>query len=158
MRTFVFAAAVLLAAGCASRRIVQTNVFSDEDGRLVRVDYGRSERDHVNTFISPVTGEELEFKSKLLVEVSLYDGESFTAWQCMNFMRSGTMYKTDDEEYMLLAAGFSCVIYARDDEGRYAEVYRGVLCDSPELPTDAKDDKWRLVKPQKRGFRSGTAR
>ena len=157
-RLFSTAAAVLLAAGCNSYRVMQTNVFSDEDGRIVSVDYVRAEKDHVNTFLSPVTGKEMEFRSKLLVNVSLYDGETFTAWQCMNFMSNGTMYRTDDEEYMFLAGGFSSIIYRRDDEGRYAEIYRGVLCDSPE-GTGAKDeDKWRMVKPPKRGFRNGTAR
>ena len=149
--------AVLALAGCNSYRIVQTNVFSDEDGRIVSVDYGRAERDHVNTFVSPVTGDEMEFKSRLLVDVTLFDGRDFTAWQCMNFLSSGTMYKTDNGKYMLLAAGFSCVVYSREDDGRYAEIYRGVICDSPG---DGKrgEDKWRMVKPQKRGFRSGTAR
>ena len=151
------AAAFLLAAGCNSYRIVQTNVFSDEDGRIVSVDYARAENDHVNTFVSPVTGKEMEFKSKLLIKAVLFDGDSFKAWQCMNFMRSGTMYKTDDEEYMFLASGFSCVAYKREEDGRYAEIYRGVLCDSPEQDNQ-QDDKWRIVKPQKRGFRSGTAR
>jgi hypothetical protein len=67
------------------------------------------------------------------------------------------MYKTDNGEYMFLAGGFSCVVYRRDDEGRYAEIYRGVICDSPE-DAERGEDKWRMVKPQKRGFRSGTAR
>ena len=56
-RLFSTAAAVLLAAGCNSYRVMQTNVFSDEDGRIVSVDYVRAEKDHVNTFLSPVTGE-----------------------------------------------------------------------------------------------------
>jgi hypothetical protein len=157
LKFFPIAAAIMLAAGCNSYRIVQTNVFSDEDGRIVSVDYARAEKDHVNTFVSPITGKEMEFKSKLLVKAVLFDGESFKAWQCMNFMRNGTMYKTDNEEYMFLAGGFSCVVYKREEDGRYLEIYRGVLCDSPEQEKQ-NDDKWRIVKPQKRGFRSGTAR
>jgi hypothetical protein len=150
--------AVLLAAGCSSYRIVQTNIFSDEDGRVVSVDYGRGEEEHVNVFTSPVTGREMEFKSRLLVKVELFDGRRFMAWRCMNFSRAGTMYKSDNEKFMFLAGGFSCIVYERDGDGRYAEIYRGVICDTPESEDGAEEDKWRMVKPQKRGMRSGSAR
>ena len=141
-------AALLALSGCQSYEIVQRNVFSDEDGNLVAVDYGRSDKDHVNTFVVPTTGKEMEFKSKLVVKASLPDGESFTAWQCMNFMRRGTMYKTDDDRWMLLANGFSCVVFrqAEDDPESYREVYRGVLCDTPDIGrSNAKDSRWRTI-------------
>ena len=144
----IAAVAALAFAGCQSYEIVQRNVFSDEDGNLVAVDYGRSDKDHVNTFIAPLTGREMEFKSKLVVRVELPDGEVFTAWQCMNFTRRGTMYKTDDERWMLLANGFSCVVYRQSEEnpGDYREVYRGVLCDTPEIGNQKpKDDRWKTV-------------
>lgn len=156
MRIAAIAFVLMFAAGCVSYQIVQTNVFSDEDGRIVGVDYGRAEENHVNTFVSPVTGKEMEFKSKLLVEVTLYDGESFRAWQCMNFLRSGTMYKTDNGRYMFLANGFSCAVYRRQDDGEYLEIYRGVICETPDAPEI--EDKWRRVKPQKRGMRNASAR
>ena len=139
-------ATTLLLAGCQSYTIVQRNVFADDDGNVVVVDYGRSDRDHVNTFVSPVTGKELEFKSKLMVKAVLPDGDSIKAWQCMTFLPRGTMYATDDGEWKLLANGFSCVIYRRTDETppRYLEVYRGVICDTPEMEVE-KNDKWRDV-------------
>ncbi len=148
MRTFAFAALALALAGCQSYEVVQRNVFSDEDGNLVAVDYGRSEKDHVNTFVAPLTGKEMEFKSKLVVRAELPDGETFTAWQCMNFLRRGTMYKTDNERWMLLANGFSCVIYRQveDDMENYREVYRGVLCDTPDIGKKKdKDDRWKIM-------------
>jgi len=149
IRMCAIAAAVALAlAGCQSYEIVQRNVFSDEDGNLVAVDYGRSDKDHVNTFIAPLTGKEMEFKSKLVVRAELPDGETFTAWQCMNFMRRGTMYKTDNERWMLLANGFSCVVYRQSEENPddYREVYRGVLCDTPEIGGGKqKDERWKTV-------------
>ena len=156
MRILAIVAALLSVAGCNSYRVVQTNVFSDEDGRIVSVDYARAEKDHANTFVSPVTNKEMEFKSKLLVKVVLPDGDGFTAWQCMNFSRNGTMYKTDNGKYMFLAGGFSCIVYSRVNESDYTEIYRGVLCESPEAAKG--DDKWRMVKPQKKGFRNGTSR
>ena len=155
MKLRILAAAALLVAmqGCQSYTIVQANVFSDDNGEVVSVEYGRSEKDHINTFISPVNGEEMEFKSKLLVKVVMSGGESFKAWQCMNFLSSGTMYKTDDGEWMFLATGFTCMIFRQqeDDETKYREVYRGVLCESPKVETE-KDDKWRTL-PRSQGKR-----
>ena len=131
--TAVFALTAFL-CGCHSYDVVQTSVFSDEDGNIVHVDYGRSDKEHVNTFISPVTGKEMDFKSKLVVKVSLPDGNSFTAWQCMNFLRGGTMYKSDNELWMFHAIGLSCAIFRQteDDSTKYLEVYRGILCNTPE--------------------------
>ena len=154
------AAGVLMAvatlAGCQSYEVVQRNVFSDEDGNIVSVDYGRSERDHVNTFVAPLTGKEMEFRSKLVVRAELPDGETFTAWQCMNFLRRGTMYRTDDRRWMLLANGFSCSVYARDgdSDGDYREVYRGVLCDTPDIGSrSGKDSRWKTIPPGGRSYK-----
>ena len=65
---FPLAAAVLLLQGCQSYEIVQRNIFADDDGNVVVVDYGRSESEHCNTFVSPVTGETLDFHSKLMLK------------------------------------------------------------------------------------------
>jgi len=150
MKMRLFQASLLLGAaalaGCQGYRIVQRNVFSDEDGALVTVAYGVSDRDHVNSFVSPVTGEELPFKSKLAVEVDLPDGDSFTAWQCMNFQTRGTMYKTDNDRWQILVNGFSCIVYRQDADARdaYRPVYRGVLCDTPAIEVK-RDDRWKPV-------------
>ena len=139
--------AALLLSGCQSYTIVQRNVFVDDDGQAVYVDYGRSESDHVNTFVSPATGAEMDFKSKLMVKVELPDGDTFKAWQCMNFLPRGTMYQSDNEEWKALANGFSFIVYRRTGEPAprdYLEVYRGVLCDTPTVDVK-KDDRWREV-------------
>lgn len=144
---FLIAVSLTALAGCRSYDIVQSNVFSDEDGRLLRVDYGRSESDHVNTFRSPMTGREMEFKSNLLVKVFLPWDDDFVAWQCMNYLRSGTMYRTDDGEWMFHANGFSCAVYLREenDPTRYREMYRGILCDASNVDR-RRHDKWRDMK------------
>ena len=144
--TALGAVALAALAGCQSYTIVQKNVFSDEDGALVTIEYGVAERDHVNTFVSPVTGQEMPFKSKLVVEVELPDGDSFTAWQCMNFQSRGTMYKTDNDRWQILVNGFSCVVYrqAENDEAVYRPVYRGVLCDTPAVEVK-RDDRWKPI-------------
>ena len=115
--------------------------------------YGRSRSAHVNRFRNPATGREVEFESKLVVRVHLPDGDSFTAWQCMNFFGSGTMYKTDDDEWQILVNGFTCRIYLRrdDDSGLYDEVYRGILCDSPKSERE-KESKWRSMKKDSSGM------
>lgn len=146
MRFFTLLVGLLILAGCQSYDIVQTNVFANDDGQVVFVDYGRSATDHVNTFKAPTNGKTLEFKSKWAVRVTLPDGDRFTAWQCMNFQSTGTMYKTDSEKWMALLNGFTCIIYEQDerDETRYREVFRGVLCDTPEREVK-KDDRWKVV-------------
>ena len=144
-------AAALLAAGCQSFDILQTNVFSDDDGFIVAVDYGRASSDHVNTFIAPTNGKEMEFRSKLVVRVHLPDGDSFKAWQCMNFMGRGTTYRTDDEEWMFLATGFGCQVYHRAADGKgYVEVYRGVICEAPKSEYKA-DERWHNMKKDSEG-------
>ena len=139
-------ALLALAAGCRSYTIVQQNVFADDDGAVGVVGYGRSGSDHVNTFVSPVTGEEMAFRSKLMVRVELPDGEVVKAWQCMNFLAKGTMYQTDDGEWKVLTAGFSVTVYRRTGERppRYLEVFRGVLCDTPKMDVK-RDDRWKEV-------------
>ena len=138
-----------LVVGCQSYDIVQTNIFSDDDGNVVRVDYGRSSREHVNKFVNPATGKEMDFRSKLVIEVELPDGDRFTAWQCMNFLQSGTMYETDNGKWKVLANGFSTVLYYSTPEG-YLEVYRGVLCESPKSEYKP-NPKWRKLKKDARG-------
>jgi hypothetical protein len=138
-----------LLAGCNSYRVVQKNVFSDEDGNLVAIRYGIAEKDHVNTFVAPMTGKEMEFKSKLVILAELPDGDDFKAWQCMNFLSQGTMYQTDDEAWKVLLNGFSCQVFLRDEANpeNYRLVYRGVICDSPDIGVK-KDDRWKKVRPK----------
>lgn len=153
------ALAAALLAGCQSYKLVQRNVFSDEDGRLLTVDYGVAEKDHVNTFVSPMTGEELPFKSRLVVEAEMPDGVAFKAWQCMNLRSRGTTYKTDNGRWQVLVNGFTCIVYRQTDDGRdaYVPVYRGVLCDSPAMDVK-KDERWKTVRPQQRVYRGEGAR
>ena len=147
--------ALAFVAGCQSYEIVQRNIFADDDGNVVIVDYGRSESEHHNTFLSPVTGKEMEFHTKLVVKVQLPDGDDFKAWQCMSFLPpgTGTMYKTDNEEWKVLANGFSFSIYHRTGEPPprdYIEVYRGVVCDIPDREVK-KNDKWRDITNASKG-------
>jgi len=134
--------------GCQSYTIVQRNVFADDDGVAVTIHYGRAERDHVNTFVSPSTGQEVEFVSRLLIKAEAPNGEMIKAWQCMNFLSYGTMYESDDKEWKFLLNGFSINIFRRTDEQppRYREVYRGVLCATQNSERE-KDDRWREVRP-----------
>jgi len=146
----------LLLQGCQSYTILQRNVFANDDGVTVTVHYGRAERDHVNTFISPATGQEVEFVSRLMIKVDFPNGDVIKAWQCMNTLPYGTMYQTDDRDWKVLVNGFSAVIYRRSEEKqeRYYEVYRGVLCSSPDMGEDTKkNDKWREVKQRPREYK-----
>lgn len=131
-------------AGCNSYEITQTSHFANDDAEIVRVDYGHAERDHVNTFVSPANGQELEFRSRLVVEVTMPDGEDFTAWQCMNFNGNGTLYETDNGEWRFLASGFVCRVAKqnKDNPKAYDEVFRGVLCNRPEQKYERENTRW----------------
>lgn len=138
-----------LLSGCQSYEIVQSNVFSDDNGNAAQIDYGRSDKVHENSFVNPATGKEMTYRSNLVIDVRLPDGSVFTAWQCMNFTGNGTMYRTDNEKWMVLVTGFSCVIYLNVGND-YREVFRGILCDSPKV--DYKPNpKWRELKKDANG-------
>lgn len=128
----IAACGALLLAGCTSFHVTQTVRFVDDDGRFVTVQYGVGDEDHVTAFVSPVNKKEVELKSKLRVRVRLDDGTKFTAFQCMNMLQSGTMYKTDDDEWMFLANGFTCVVFEYDEDRRdYRVAFQGVLAQTP---------------------------
>lgn len=162
MRFLALVAACAL-AGCRGYRIVQTNNFANDDGAIVRVDYGQADKDHVSTFVSPANGREMDYKSKLAVEVTLpdwpegatfegreppFDGERFTAWQCMNFYGPGTSYKSGDGEWIFVASGFTCRVGRREADGsaKYRPVFVGVLCNTPVEKVE-KDGRWRKIRP-----------
>ena len=132
MRGLALIALALALAGCQSYSVVQTNVFANDDGDVTKVEYGRSEKEHINYFVSPATGKRMEFRSKLVIRVTAPSLDRYTAWQCMNFNAMGTMYMTDDEEWRFMVSGFTFAAYHRQDDGRYLELFRGVLCESPK--------------------------
>ena len=117
---------------------------------MVTVGYGSAEKPHTNTYVNPFTKQEMEFKSNLGVEVELPDGDSFVAWRCMNFERSGTMYRTDNGRWMFHANGFTSSIYERRPDGGYNLVFNGVLCEAPKSDCTG-DDKWRKMKKDAKG-------
>ncbi len=131
--TALFAALAALAfAGCVSFHQTQIVKFVDDDGRLLEVVYGYGDKDHVTTWASPINGKEIELKSKLRVKVNMDDGPSFMAFQCMNTLGSGTMYKTDNDRWMFLANGFTCALFEFDSSvDDYITVFQGVLCQPP---------------------------
>ncbi len=108
----VFAVLAIAFAGCVSFTPQQTSLFTDEDGNLVSVEYGRSKSDHESKFTSP-NGKVLTMKSKLGVRVTLPDGDDFMGWECMNPLRSGTMYRSNNEKWMYHANGISCTVFKK---------------------------------------------
>ena len=120
--------AVLALAGCATFTRSQTNLFVDEDGNCISVDYGTRSKDHVFKMISPGNGQPMEFSSPLMVKITLPNGDRISAYRCFNPLPVGTMYMTDNERWKYLANGFSCTIYEQlPDESDYVHVFDGVL-------------------------------
>ena len=126
-----FASALAALSGCASFEAQQTMLFVDDDGRALQAEYARSEKYHTGSFIAPLTGEEMEFRTKLRVRVTLPDGTRFRAWQTMNMLPQGTMYRSDDERWMYHALGVVATVYERtEDKKDYKVVYEGVMCNA----------------------------
>jgi len=125
--------ALALAAGCNSMRITQTNAFVNDDGEFITVEYGILEKDHVSKFVSPYNKKEMDFKSKLAVNVTLPSGETVRAYQCMNLMKSGTLYKTENSKWLYHANGTSCRVYLINEDGSdYYDVFSGILSEGPK--------------------------
>lgn len=122
----LFAAAAL--AGCNTFTPSQTSSFADEDGHIVSVTYGTLKKEHRTEFVSPVDGRKIDMKSKLAVGVKLPDGGQWRAYQCMNMLPTGTMYKTDDGKWLFHANGTTCSVYLIDESHRdYILVFDGTL-------------------------------
>ncbi len=132
--TSLFALAALL-AGCVSFTPQQTSMFTDENGNIVSVEYGRSDKDHESKFTAP-NGRVMTMKSKLGVKVVLPDGDDFVGWECMNPLRTGTMYRSDNEKWMYHANGISCRVYKETlnprGERDYLVVFEGIICEGPK--------------------------
>jgi hypothetical protein len=137
-RIFAAAAAAAL-AGCVSFTPMQTSLFTDENGNLVSVEYGRCKSDRESKFTAP-SGKVLTMKSKLAVNVTLPDGSDFFAWECMNTLPSGTMYRSGNERWMYHANGISCQVFEKtvNPQGRedYLLVFEGVICEGPKKGGD----------------------
>lgn len=157
MKKFPLLCALFIAfytlTGCNSYTIAQRNLFSDENGNVVEIEYGHAEKDHHSKFIAPRTGKELDYRTRLLVKVHLPDGDSFKAWQCMNiYNTAGTMYKTDNEEWVVLVTGFTVEIFhITDDKRDHLLVYQGFLSSTPKNDDKDKDSKWRKMKKDANG-------
>ena len=131
--------AALVLAGCASFDPMQTSLFTDENGNIVSVDYGRSKKDHESKFTAP-SGKVMTMKSKLAVRVTLPDGTDFVAWECMNPLPSGTMYRTNNEKWMYHANGITCQVFSKtlnpDGKEDYLLVFEGMICEGPKKGAD----------------------
>ena len=142
--------ALLLAffLGCTSFNLMSVGHFVDEGGNVIKVEYGKGDEDHVTTFRSPANGRELEFTSKLRVKVYLPDGDMFMAFQCMNTLGSGTMYRSDDREWMFHANGFTSKVFRYDPPvDDYLLVFEGVICnDGNDKPLSGGGGGWTRVK------------
>ena len=97
-------------AGCSSFTPMQTSLFTDEDGNIISVEYGRAKNDHETKFTAP-NGSVMTMKSKFALFLTHPDGDDFDAWQCINTLQTGTMYRSDNERWMYHANGISCRVF-----------------------------------------------
>lgn len=123
-----------LLAGCASFTPTHTNVFLNEEGFVVGVENGTRSKDHVFKVVSPGNGKEVEFASSLMVRVTLPDGDRIVCYQTLNDkFPIGTMYMTDDKEWIYITNGLMCRIYEMTADRRdYLLVFEGNLAKGKE--------------------------
>ena len=137
MKLALFFLSALALAGCTSFSPQQTLLFTDENGNVISVDYGRSKKDHESKYTAP-NGQVLTMKSPLAVRVTLPDGTDFVAWKCMNppQLLSGTTYRSDNEKWIYHAYGTACQVFreALNPEGQkdYLIVFEGIVCEGPK--------------------------
>ena len=126
---------VLLLAGCTTFKPTQSSMFTDEEGNVIVVDYGRDRKDHESTYTAP-NGKVMTMKSKLKVRVTLPDGTDFLAWECMNEMPTGTMYRSNNRKFMFHANGISCRVFEKavNPQGQedYLLIFEGLICEGPK--------------------------
>ena len=126
---FHFSFFILLLAGCASFRRTQRDMFIDDDGYLVHVEYGERSSPHRYKMVSPMNGRSIDCESKLMVRVQLPDEKWITCYFCQNDFTYGTMYSTDDGDWKYFTTGLECAVFRKDTRRNdYLIVYKGTAC------------------------------
>ncbi|MGN0854926.1 MAG: hypothetical protein ACI4R9_05325 [Kiritimatiellia bacterium] len=132
---------VLMATGCASFRLMQTDAFVDDQGNAIVVEYGECSKPYTYRIQSPANGNTLECQDTKMVRVRLPSDKVIVCRVCQNESPKGTMYATKDGKWKYLTIGLASRIYLwYPDEREYLLVFEG--SNSPS----ALDDKGRLNK------------
>ena len=127
------ALATSILAGCASFEVRQKNAYIDDEGNMAIVEFGTRSKDHVFMIPSPGNGKMVEYSSNMMVRITLPDKEKILAYRTLNSYPVGTMYMTDDKEYIFLTKGFACQIGALLQDGSdYLLVFEGNLTKTGE--------------------------
>lgn len=130
LRSAAFATLAAAAlSGCASFERSQVDAFVDDQGYMIKVEYGTRSKDHVFMVPSPGNGKLVEYRSKLMVRVTLPDGERFSAYRTLNSMPIGTMYMSDNEKWIFLTKGYWATVQKQDrkDSPDYTGVFEGYI-------------------------------
>jgi hypothetical protein len=139
MIKFLLPVIAFVVAGCSSLQLAQTMLFLDDNGNVIKVDYLRSNKPYVTQVKSPFNGEMVDFSAKLLVVVTMPDGYDFEAWQTLNTLPSGTMYKSKDSRWLYHARGITSSVYEQTiDKSDYKLVYEGVMCSGGDMKKNRK--------------------
>ncbi len=121
-----FVAAVL--AGCTSFRPTQRDAFVDDEGNVLRVEYGVASKPYSYKMVSPMNGVEVEGHDTKMVILKTPEPENdtLTCYICQNPSPKGTMYGTRDDKWRYLTVGLMCRLYLWDPaENDYILVFEG---------------------------------
>ena len=121
--------ALALAAGCRSYTVSQVDSFIDDDGNMLRVEYGSLKKPHKYFIVSPMNGNKVECESKLMVRVHLPEDECVPCYFGQNDFANGTMYTSEGGEWKYYTTGLECAVFHFESEKNdYLLVYEGLAC------------------------------
>ena len=127
-RLLATAAAIAALQGCATFNRAHVNAFVDDDGRVLRVEYGTRSRPYTYYIVSPINGNKLECHDDKMVKIELPDGDGYTCYISQNVVSKGTMYSTRDEKIKFLTTGLQSRVYKYVPERNdYLEIFDGQL-------------------------------
>ncbi len=130
MKQFLIGSLVVAMAGCASFQPTQKFSFVDDNGLVLKAEYGVSSEPYHYPMVSPMNGVEVECTDTKMVKITLPppNNEVLTCYICQNLLGKGTMYGTKDGKWKYATTGLYCRLYVWIPELRdYQHVYSGTI-------------------------------
>ena len=133
--TFAVFAAAALVAGCATFKPTMKELFVDDKGNVMTVEYGDRSRKYEYEMVSPMNGVVVKSTATKMVRVTTPEPENevLDFYLCQNVSPKGTMYSTRNEKWKFLTIGTASQLYLwSPDENDYLLVFEGELFVVPQ--------------------------
>lgn len=124
-----------LVVGCTSFHSTQKFSFVDDNGLVLKAEYGLAAKPYHYKMISPMNGVEVDCTDTKMVKVTLPppNNETIVCYICQNLLGKGTMYGTRDNKWKYATTGLYCRLYLWIPQlGDYQHVYSGTVFGNTE--------------------------